>query len=87
MEKLSSQFLKDTGAKVPIICGPMYPGSNPELVAAVSNSGGFGVVQPLALTILYGHDFRKGLQLIKKFFLPYIFTSLISFSSTLNPSI
>ena len=66
MEKLSSQFLKDTGAKVPIICGPMYPGSNPELVAAVSNSGGFGVVQPLALTILYGHDFRKGLQLIKK---------------------
>ncbi len=66
MEKLSSQFLKDTGAKVPIICGPMYPGSNPELVAAVSNSGGFGVVQPLALTILYGYDFRKGLQLIKK---------------------
>ena len=66
MEKLTSQFLKDTGAKVPIVCGPMYPGSNPELVAAVSNSGGFGVVQPLALTMLYGHDFREGLQLIKK---------------------
>ena len=66
MEKLTYQFLKDTGAKVPIVGGPMYPGSNPELVAAVSNSGGFGVVQPLALTILYGHDFREGLQLIKK---------------------
>ena len=66
MEKSTSQFLKDTGAKVPIVCGPMYPGSNPELVAAVSNSGGFGVVQPLALTMLYGHDFREGLQLIKK---------------------
>ena len=66
MEKSTSQFLKDTGAKVPIVCGPMYPGSNPELVAAVSNSGGFGVVQPLSLTMLYGHDFREGLQLIKK---------------------
>ena len=66
MEKLTYQFLKDTGAKVPIVGGPMYPGSNPELVAAVSNSGGFGVVQPLALTALYGYDFREGLQLIKK---------------------
>ena len=66
MEKLTYKFLKDTGAKVPIVGGPMYPGSNPELVAAVSNSGGFGVVQPLALTVLYGHDFREGLQLIKK---------------------
>lgn len=60
------QFLSDTGAKKPIICGPMYPGSNPELVAAVSDSGGFGVVQPVALTSLYGHDFREGLQLIKQ---------------------
>ena len=60
------QFLSDTGAKKPIICGPMYPGSNPELVAAVSDSGGLGVVQPVALTSLYGHDFREGLQLIKQ---------------------
>ena len=65
MQKLTQKFLNDTGAKIPIVCGPMYPGSNPELVAAVSNAGGFGVVQPLALTSLYGHDFRKGLQLIK----------------------
>ncbi len=65
MQKLNQKFLNDTGAKIPIVCGPMYPGSNPELVAAVSNAGGFGVVQPLALTSLYGHDFRKGLQLIK----------------------
>ena len=59
------QFLKDTGAKVPIIKGPMYPGSNPELVAAVSAAGAFGVVQPISLTHLYGHDFREGLRLIK----------------------
>jgi nitronate monooxygenase len=35
-------------------------------VAAVSEAGGFGVVQPVALTSLYGHDFREGLQLIKQ---------------------
>ena len=65
MKQITQQFLDDTGASVPIICGPMYPGSNPELVAAVSEAGGFGVVQPVALTHLYKHDFREGLQLIK----------------------
>lgn len=59
------RLLKDTGARVPIVKGPMYPGSNPELVAAVSEAGGFGVVQPISLTKLYGHDFREGLRLIK----------------------
>lgn len=66
MKPTTQQFLKDTGADIPVVCGPMYPGSNPELVAAVSDAGGFGVVQPVALTSLYGHDFRTGLQLIKK---------------------
>jgi nitronate monooxygenase len=66
MENSTLQFLQDTGVTSPIVCGPMYPGSNPELVAAVSEAGGFGVVQPVALTSLYGHDFREGLQLIKK---------------------
>ncbi|MEO1434421.1 MAG: nitronate monooxygenase [Bacteroidota bacterium] len=66
MKPITQQFLKDTGAEVPIICGPMYPGSNPELVAAVSDAGGFGVVQPVSLTSLYGHDFREGLRLIRQ---------------------
>ena len=61
----SRQLLLDTGARIPVIKGPMYPGSNPELVAAVSEAGGFGVVQPISLTHLYGHDFREGLRLIK----------------------
>ena len=65
MGKNTKTFLKDTGASIPIVCGPMYPGSNPELIAAVSEAGGFGVVQPLSLTSLYGHDFREGLRLIK----------------------
>jgi len=66
MTDFSRQFIKDTGAEMPVVCGPMYPGSNPELIAAVSEAGAFGVVQPVALTSLYGHDFREGLQLIKK---------------------
>ena len=44
----TKRLLADTGAKIPIIKGPMYPGSNPELVAAVSEAGGLGVVAGVA---------------------------------------
>jgi nitronate monooxygenase len=44
----------------------MYPCSNPELVAAVSEAGGLGVVQPISLTYVHGHDFREGLRLIRQ---------------------
>lgn len=54
-----------TRIAVPIICGAMYPCSNPELVAAVSAAGGIGVVQPISLTYVHGHDFRAGLRLIR----------------------
>jgi nitronate monooxygenase len=43
----------------------MYPCSNPELVAAVSEAGGLGIVQPISLTYVHGHDFREGLRLIR----------------------
>jgi len=66
MTNKTKKFLNDTGATIPVVCGPMYPGSNPELIAAVSEAGGFGVVQPVSLTSLYGHDFKEGLKLIKK---------------------
>lgn len=62
---MNNLFLQSTGVKTPIICGPMYPGSNPELVAAVTEAGGMGVMQPISMTHIYGHDFRKGIQLIK----------------------
>jgi nitronate monooxygenase len=48
-----------------VICGAMYPCSNPELVAAVSEAGGLGVIQPLSLTYVYGYEFRKGLAYIR----------------------
>ena len=51
--------------QIPLICGPMYPCSNPELVAAASDAGAIGVLQPLSLTYVHGHDFREGLRLIK----------------------
>lgn len=50
---------------VPLICGPMYPCSNPELVAAVSEAGGIGIVQPISLTYVHGHEYRAGLRFIK----------------------
>lgn len=56
----------DAGIDVPIICGAMYPCSNPELVAAASAAGAIGIVQPVSMTFVYGHDFREGLQLIKR---------------------
>jgi nitronate monooxygenase len=55
----------DASVAVPLICGPMYPCSNPGLVAAVSEAGGLGVVQPLALTNVHGYDLRDGLRLIR----------------------
>ncbi|MEQ1693880.1 MAG: nitronate monooxygenase [Gemmatimonas sp.] len=69
---------------VPLICGPMYPCSNPELVAAVSRAGALGVVQPIALTYVHGHDFRDGLRLIHRLAdgKPIGFNALIEASSS-----
>lgn len=53
------------GIDVPLICGAMYPCSNPELVAAVSAAGAIGIVQPLSLSYVHGHEFREGLRLIR----------------------
>jgi nitronate monooxygenase len=44
----------------------MYPCSNPELVAAVAEAGGIGILQPISLTYVHGHDFREGLRLIRR---------------------
>ncbi len=59
-------FTQQVGIRYPIIGGPMYPCSNPELVAAVSEAGGIGVVQPVSLTYVHGYDFREGIRYIRK---------------------
>ena len=43
----------------------MYPCSNPELVAAVSDAGGIGIVQPLSMEYVHRHEMRAGMKLIR----------------------
>jgi nitronate monooxygenase len=62
---LETAFTRQAGIEVPIICGAMYPCSNPELVAAVSEAGGIGIIQPISLTYVYQHDFREGVRRIR----------------------
>jgi nitronate monooxygenase len=73
---------EDLNIEHSIIGGPMYPCSNPELVAAVSEAGGIGVVQPITLTYVCGYDFREGLRYIKSLTSkPIGFNALIEKSS------
>ena len=62
----ANRLLAHIGITTPIICGAMYPCSNPELVAAVSEAGGIGIVQPISLTYVHGYDFREGIRAIRK---------------------
>jgi nitronate monooxygenase len=62
---MQTDFSRALGIEVPLICGAMYPCSNPELVAAVSEAGGIGIVQPLSLTYVHGYEFREGLRYIR----------------------
>ncbi|MFV1997275.1 MAG: NAD(P)H-dependent flavin oxidoreductase [Acidiferrobacterales bacterium] len=64
-QPVKTLFAQQAGIALPIICGPMYPCSNPELVAAASEAGALGVVQPLSLTYVHGYDFREGLRYIR----------------------
>ncbi len=62
---ISNPLLSVTGVRYPVLCGAMYPCSNPELVAAASEAGGIGIVQPLSLTFAHGEDYRAGLKKIR----------------------
>src|SRR5512137_1856947 len=66
MDRIETALTRAAGIDVPILCGAMYPCSNPELVAAVSAAGGLGIVQPISLTYVHGHEFREGLRLIRR---------------------
>jgi nitronate monooxygenase len=62
----AKEFTRALGIRYPIIGGPMYPCSNPELVAAVSAAGGIGVMQPISLTYVHGHEFREGIRFMRQ---------------------
>ena len=63
---MQTDFSRTLGIEVPLICGAMYPCSNPELVAAVSEAGGIGIIQPLSLSYVHGYDFRDGIRYIRR---------------------
>src|SRR3954462_3967182 len=65
MSPLDTPLTRQLGIEVPLICGAMYPCSNPELVAAVSEAGGIGVIQPLSLVYVHRLEFGAGLKLIR----------------------
>jgi nitronate monooxygenase len=62
---LQTTLTTSLGIDYPIIGGAMYPCSNPELVAAVSEAGGIGILQPLTLVHVHGLGFRDGVRRIK----------------------
>lgn len=62
----AGDFTETLGIRYPVIGGPMYPCSNPELVAAVSEAGGLGIMQPISLTYVHGHEFRAGIRLMRQ---------------------
>lgn len=65
MSLVKTPVTEQLGIEIPLICGAMYPCSNPELVAAASEAGGIGVIQPLSLVYVHGHEFKAGLRLIR----------------------
>jgi nitronate monooxygenase len=79
---METPFTRQAGVTVPLICGPMYPCSNPELVAAVSEAGALGIIQPISLTYVHGHEYREGLRYIRSLTKrPVGFNALIEASS------
>lgn len=84
MSRLETPFTRDAGVKIPLICGAMYPCSNPELVAAASNAGGMGIIQPISMTYVFNHDLREGIRHIKQLTdKPIGFNALVEKSSKL----
>lgn len=53
---VQTALTEQTGIQYPIICGAMYPCSNPELVAAASEGGGLAIIQPVSITMVHGYS-------------------------------
>jgi len=63
--KSMDRFLQDAGIELPILCGAMYPCSNIDLVAAVSEAGGMGILQPVTTTYVEKLEFSQALTKLK----------------------
>jgi nitronate monooxygenase len=62
---LKTALTEKLGIQVPILCGAMYPCSNPELIASASQAGAMGIIQPLSMVYVYKHSFRDGVRKIR----------------------
>ena len=51
---LHTRLTEHARVEYPIICGAMYPCSNPELVAAAAEGGGLAIMQPVSMTYVHG---------------------------------
>ena len=66
MPELETAFTRQVGIEVPLICGAMYPCSNPELIAAVSEAGGIGIIQPMSMRFVHKHKLGDGIRYIRR---------------------
>lgn len=62
----ATHLTRDAGIEIPLICGAMYPCSNPELIAAVSDAGAIAIVQPVSMIFVHRHDLRDGIRKIRE---------------------
>src|SRR6476469_7033141 len=84
MSLLETAVTRQLGVEVPLLCGAMYPCSNPELVAAVSEAGGLGVVQPISMIYAHRQDLREGIRGIRRLTSkPIAFNAIVEKSSKL----
>ncbi len=87
MSNLQTRFTEQVGIEVPLICGAMYPCSNPELIAAASDAGGIGIIQPISMMFVHDHDLREGIRYIRTLTdKPIGFNALVEASSDLYMS-
>ena len=63
---IETPLTRHAGVELPLLCGAMFPCSNPELVGAVSACGGLGVFQPVSLTFVHKHEYRDGIRLMQR---------------------
>jgi len=66
MSRFETALTRHADIEIPLLCGAMYPCSNPELIAAVSEAGGMGIIQPISMNFVHGHDLREGIRLIRR---------------------
>lgn len=82
MTAATQAFTQSLGIELPLICGAMYPCSNPELVAAASEAGGIGIIQPISITYVHKLGLVEGIRRIRQLTdKPLGFNALIEKSS------